>query len=189
MSSIVRAALQRFLSSPVVARRLKTIRYCLLGLFFLGLAAPENPIIPIQGFPRGALNPDSFWTCPWCGPDSVHWGLDMIFDRGTPVLAATSGIVIYRGWHSKAGQVVAILGPKWRVHYYGHLDGYRTHWGAPVLQGSVIGIVGNTGPSDLPHLHYSIISPIPYVWRWDGDKLGWWKMFFLNPYEALTRNK
>ena len=34
-----------------------------------------------------------------------------------------------------------------------------------------------------PHLHYSIVTLLPYVWRADGSRQGWKKIFYLNPIE------
>ena len=47
----------------------------------------------------------------------------------------------------------------------------------------VVGAVGNTG--NAPYLHYSIVTLIPYPWRWDSLMQGWKKIFFLNPIELL----
>lgn len=81
------------------------------------------------------------------------------------------------------GNVLLILGPKWRLHYYAHLDTLRSSALSFVNQETVIGTVGATGNAagKSPHLHYSIMTVIPYVWRIDSDKQGWRKLFYLNP--------
>ena len=52
---------------------------------------------------------------------------------------------------------------------------------------TLIGTVGNTGNAiNTPaHLHYAIVTIIPYPWRIDGSKQGWRKMFYLNPIDFL----
>ena len=55
------------------------------------------------------------------------------------------------------------------------------------MQTTVIGTVGNTGNAKTTpaHLHYSIVTMIPYPWRIDDARLGWQKMFYLNPIDYL----
>ena len=51
----------------------------------------------------------------------------------------------------------------------------------------IIGKVGSSGNAagKSPHLHYSIITPIPYFWRIDTSKQCWKKMFYLNPIDYI----
>ena len=78
-----------------------------------------------------------------------------------------------------------VLGPKWRLHYYAHLDEIKTKPFAFVTQDTEIGTVGNTGNAITTpaHLHYGIGTLIPYLWRIDDAPLGWQKMFYLNPID------
>ena len=82
-----------------------------------------------------------------------------------------------------------VLGPKWRLHYYAHLDEIKTKRFAFVTQDTEIGTVGNTGnAAKTPaHLHYSIVTLIPYPWRIDDSSHGIRKMFYLNPIDYLTK--
>ena len=85
------------------------------------------------------------------------------------------------------GKVIAILDPKWKIHYYAHLDSLKIKTGAIVNVSEEIGYVGNTGNAKgkTPHLHYSIVSLFPRIWRMDFSKQGWKKMFYLNPSDHL----
>jgi murein DD-endopeptidase MepM/ murein hydrolase activator NlpD len=163
-----------------------------LALIFLiiitGFLLPEKLIIPVKGASPKNWNPDYFWNCPWCKGDLVHRGIDIIYKSGTPILSATHGFVIYKGPLGRGGNVLMVLGPKWRIHYYAHLSQFNTEEYQCVGKGDVIGYVGNTGASDLPHLHYTIITLFPCFSRWDDDRLGWQKIFFLNPHEELMKD-
>lgn len=79
------------------------------------------------------------------------------------------------------------LGPKWRLHYYAHLADIKTSSFSWLSRAENIGTVGSSGNAigKPPHLHYSIITLIPYLWRVDKDKQGWKKMFYLNPIDYL----
>jgi murein DD-endopeptidase MepM/ murein hydrolase activator NlpD len=171
-----------------VIRSKKTlIGLAILALFALtGFLLPENLVIPVQGATTQDWNHDTFWFEPW-GKSGVHKGIDIFSPIGTPVVASVYGIVIFTGHLNLGGNVVVVLGPKWRMHYYAHLDSINTAIGTLVNTSQPIGTLGDTGnargkPS---HLHYTILSLAPLVWRWDGSPQGWKKMFFLNPSEKL----
>ncbi len=160
----------------------------LAGTILLGLLLPENPVIPVkQATPRD-WNHQSFWHYPW-GKSGVHKGIDIFAPKGRDVVAATGGLVLWKGELARGGKAVVVLGPKWRCHYYAHLDGYQTHFLDIVSGGEPIGYVGTTGNAagKSPHLHYSVSTLLPYVWRWDNDRQGWKKMFYLDPHKLLTR--
>jgi peptidoglycan LD-endopeptidase LytH len=80
-----------------------------------------------------------------------------------------------------------IIGAKWRLHYYAHLRDIETGLFSWTNRGETIGTVGTTGNAKgkSPHLHYSIITVVPYPWRIDGAQQGWKKMFYLNPIYYL----
>lgn len=157
----------------------------ILGVFiilFLGFLIPQNLKMPVQGATSKDYNPDSFWYYPW-GTSITHKGVDVFASKGTHVNASTSGIVLVAKEISKGGNIVLILGPKWRLHYYAHLDRVETNSFSLVSKNTVIGTVGDSGNAKgkAPHLHYSIVTMIPYLWRIDQSRQGWKKMFYLNP--------
>jgi len=117
----------------------------------------------------------------------VHKGIDIFAPEGREVVAATGGLVVWTGELAQGGKAVIVLGPRWRCHYYAHLQGYTTRWLEPVRCGERIGYVGTTGNAagKSPHLHYTITTVIPYPWRWDNSIQGWKKMFYLNPDQLL----
>jgi len=163
------------------------IIFLVMGLvFMLGFILPDMLVIPVASARPSDWNKDTFWYEPW-GKSRTHKGIDIFAKQGTPVLAATGGIVVFNSEMGIGGNVVAVLGPKWRIHYYAHLKQSDTHWGSLISRGEPLGKVGNSGNASHkpPHLHYSILTPILYPWRWDGATQGWMKMFFLNPAEQL----
>ncbi len=161
----------------------------LLYIILSGFVTPESLIIPVQGATTSDWNHETFWYYPW-GTKGIHDGIDIFADRGTPVIAATPGVVLFTGTVGLGGKAVFVAGPRWRLHYYAHLDTIETKIGVFVRQGEMIGRVGNSGSArnSPPHLHYSILTMIPYPFRWDDDPKGGMKMIFLNPHERLMDN-
>lgn len=144
--------------------------------------------MPVKGATRASYNAKSFWYYPW-GKSVTHKGVDIFAKEGTNVSSSTSGLVIYRGRISMGGNVVLILGPKWRLHYYAHLKEIKTSAFSWTDRNETIGTVGTSGNAigRPPHLHYSIATPLPYFWRIDTGKQGWKKMFYLNPIDYLSK--
>lgn len=155
-------------------------------VMLLGFLIPQNLKMPVEGATKDDFNKNSFWFYPW-GNSITHKGVDIFAKEGTSLKSSTKGLVLFAGRQSKGGNFVLILGPKWRVHYYAHLNEIRTKKGQWVNSNSLIGKVGSTGNTKgkPPHLHYSIASIIPYPWRIDKAKQGWKKMFYLNPIDYL----
>lgn len=158
-------------------------------LLLIGFVIPEDIVIPVKGATDNDWNHETFWYDPW-GTSIVHKGIDIFGVKNTPVIAASTGIVLFSGVLGKGGKAIAILGPKWRVHYYAHLQTKSVSTGEFVTVNKTIGTLGNTGnavgkPS---HLHYSIVSIFPIPWLVTTEKQGWKKMFFLNPYEKLIES-
>ena len=135
-----------------------------------------------------SYNHETFWYEGW-GTSIVHKGVDVFAEKGTSVHSATWGIVLATVEYGKGGKFVLILAPKWRIHYYAHLDEIKTKPFSLVRQNKEIGTVGNTGNAATTpaHLHYGIGTLIPYPWRIDDAPLGWQKMFYLNPIDYLSK--
>lgn len=171
-------------------KRFPRIRKMLVVIFIItliGLLIPENFKMPVDGATINSYNQKSFWYYPW-GKSVTHKGVDIFAKTGTPISSSTKGIVIYCGKISMGGNVIAILGPKWRIHYYAHLDAIKTSPFSVVGHNETIGTVGTSGNAvgKSPHLHYTISTLIPYIWRIDKSPQGWKKMFFLDPIERLN---
>lgn len=154
-----------------------------LVVIAIGFLLPQNMIIPVKGATTKSWSETSFWAYPW-GTSITHKGIDIFAERGTDVITATHGIVIYTHEGGKGGKSVMVLGPKWRFHYYAHLDEIKTFVFKPLRRGTVLGTVGDTGNAKgkPPHLHYAITTPFPYPHLYDDESVqGWKRMFYLNP--------
>ena len=161
----------------------------ILLIILIGYLLPQSYKMPVQGATIKSYSQNSYWAYPW-GKSVTHKGVDIFAKRGTAVKSATYGIVIYKGNIERGGKVVLVLGPKWRFHYYAHLDSIQTGLFSFVSRSSSIGTVGTTGNAagKPPHLHYAIKTIFPYPWRIDGSIQGWKKMFYLNPITYLNES-
>ena len=163
---------------------IKIILIAILSIILIGLLIPQNLKMPVVGANSHSYNHKTFWYEGWWS-SVVHKGVDVFAKKGTSVHSSTKGIVLATSEGNKSGKFILVLGPKWRLHYYAHLDEIKTKRFAFVDQDTEIGTVGNTGNAiNTPaHLHYSIVTIIPYPWRIDDSKQGWRKMFYLNPID------
>ncbi|MBD3800521.1 MAG: peptidoglycan DD-metalloendopeptidase family protein [Campylobacterales bacterium] len=88
----------------------------------------------------------------------AHLGVDYAAPRGTPILAAGSGTIIFAGRTRGYGNVIKIRHSDGYVTLYAHQKAFRRGMrvGKQVKQGEVIGYVGTTGLSTGPHLHFGL---------------------------------
>ncbi len=156
----------------------------LLLIIATGLVLPTTNLIPVKGASNKDWNKDTFWYEPW-GISGVHKGVDIFSEKDTDIISPGYGLVLYTGEISLGGKVIISLNSKWRLHYFAHLNSINTTPGAFIRAGEPIGSVGSSGNAagKQPHLHYSIITLIPYFWLIDNSTQGWKKMFFLNPLQ------
>lgn len=159
-----------------------------LIILIVGYCWTGKQVMPVKGADIKSYAANSFWFYPW-GKSVTHKGVDIFARKGTDVVSATGGIVVFSGVKERGGNAVVVLGPRWRFHYYAHLDQINTRKFSVVSAGAKIGTVGNTGnaagkPS---HLHYSIARMIPEPWKADKDHQGWKKMIYLNPIPLLDQ--
>lgn len=106
-----------------------------------------------------------------------HTGIDIAAPRGSDVLAAASGRVVYVGrrspWGEAYGTAVIVLHRNNTRAIYAHLDKTIATVNQSVEAGDRIGKVGNTGNSTAPHLHFEVrendfkygddVDPNPYI--------------------------
>jgi murein DD-endopeptidase MepM/ murein hydrolase activator NlpD len=85
-----------------------------------------------------------------------HEGQDIDAAYGTPVQVAATGKVTIAGWQRGYGNVVYVDHGNGLSTRYGHLSKIEVRVGDPVTRGQNIGLVGSTGRSTGPHLHYEV---------------------------------
>ena len=94
-----------------------------------------------------------------------HFGVDYAAPRGTPIWAAASGKIVYRGRRGGAGNVVILKHANNYTTIYMHMSKFRRgqRVGQRIKQKEVIGYVGATGLATGPHLHFGLKHKGRYV--------------------------
>lgn len=129
--------------------------------FVFSFKSPRVICMPVKDATRNSYDQNSFGA-PRQG--HTHKGVDIFARKGTAVLSATSGVVIFTGYLSLGGKAVTVLSPDIKFFYYAHLDTILTSPMTWVSAGELIGRVGNTGNArNTPsHLHFSVCQIFPY---------------------------
>ena len=136
--------------------------------FNISFAAMQWATVPIKTPIEGRFWQTSGYGTrrdPFSGRRAHHSGYDFAARTGTPVLAAADGIITHRGRLGSYGKTIEIYHGDEISTLYGHLSDYRVQGGDFVTRGQVIALVGSTGRSTGPHLHYEIRTegqPRPY---------------------------
>ncbi len=101
-------------------------------------------------------SPYGYRIDPIAGVKSFHTGTDMACPTGTPILAAMSGKVTTTGINRVYGNYVIIDHGNGYQTLYAHMSKIIASKGQWVSQGTRIGLVGSTGYSTGPHLHFTV---------------------------------
>ena len=88
---------------------------------------------------------------------ALHGGIDLANSIGTPILAASDGVVIEAGPYAGYGNIVRLRHSDGTVTLYGHLSSSSVDIGQRVWAGDQIAKMGNTGNSTGPHLHFEVL--------------------------------
>ena len=119
-------------------------------------AAPAEPTLhwPVDG---GAVSsPFGLRRHPIDHEWKMHWGLDVSARPGRVVGAAAAGWVVHAGWSRGYGLMVEVRHPGGLTTRYSHLARLTCSPGDPVETGQPLGLVGSTGNSTGPHLHFEV---------------------------------
>ena len=109
---------------------------------------------------------------PFTGKWYLHRGLDIAYTRGTQIVATANGNVSSVEYQQYGYGKTITISHKWACNTrYAHLDEIFVSKGQYVKQGDVIGLMGSTGRSTGPHLHYEVrigptyVNPADYIGR------------------------
>ena len=103
---------------------------------------------------------------------AAHFGLDIAAPTGTHIYAADDGVVLTSGWNSSGyGYMIVIDHGGGLYTRYGHFSKLIARRGDTVQRGEVIGLMGSTGRSTGPHLHFEVLvggllnrrNPLDYI--------------------------
>ncbi len=106
---------------------------------------------------------------PFTGEREYHKGVDVAGKDGSDIIAAASGVVTWSGPRYGYGNLVEINHGNGYVTRYGHCKEVLFKVGDTVQKGDTIALLGNTGRSTGPHLHYEVIvdgktvDPMTYI--------------------------
>ncbi len=106
---------------------------------------------------------------PFNGRMSFHDGVDIRGRRGQKIYATADGVIAFAGRNGGYGKYIRLRHAGGYETAYGHMRRILVRKGQKVKRGEVIGLVGNTGRSTGPHLHYEIrcnnrlLNPAKYM--------------------------
>ncbi len=93
---------------------------------------------------------------PFTGQHAMHEGIDFLAEAGSPIVAAAGGVVIFAGFHPQYGNMVDVDHGNDLVTRYAHASKLFVKEGDIVQRGRKLGLVGSTGRSTGPHLHFEV---------------------------------
>jgi murein DD-endopeptidase MepM/ murein hydrolase activator NlpD len=95
---------------------------------------------------------------PFTGGEEFHEGIDFAAPQGTPIHAVAAGIVTFAGPRGGYGDMVQIDHGNGYSTRYGHAEKVLVHVGETVQRGDVIALLGSTGRSTGPHVHFEVLK-------------------------------
>ncbi len=116
-------------------------------------------ISPTKGWVTSGFG---YRTSPFTANREFHRGLDIAGRLGTPVYAPADGKIRFAGNRRALGNTVAISHGYGVETLYGHMHELKVKGGQKVVRGQEIGLLGSSGRSTGPHLHYQVqVNGVP----------------------------
>ena len=123
------------------------------------------------------IRPTTGWTSsrfgyrisPFTDKKEFHQGIDIATRKDTPIVSPADGTVTFAGKKGRLGKYMVINHGNGVLTRYGHLNKCLAKRGTSVKRGEKIALVGNTGRSTAPHLHYEVhlnglpVNPKKYI--------------------------
>lgn len=99
---------------------------------------------------------------PFTNRKEFHKGLDIATRKGTPIVAPADGVVTFAGRKGLMGNMLTLTHGYGMITRFGHIHKFTKKKGEKVKRGDTIALVGNTGRSTGPHVHYEVhINGVP----------------------------
>lgn len=130
------------------------------------LGKNENIVTPLHGRITSRYG---YRTNPISGKYGLHTGVDIAANEGTDIVAAYNGVIKETGYGEKKGNFVLMEHSDGTQTLYCHCSEVLVTEGSVIRAGEVIALVGNTGWSTGPHLHFEIhikgsaVDPLDYL--------------------------
>jgi len=123
------------------------------------ILAATPSIWPVRGWVTSGFG---YRVSPFSSKRQFHAGLDISTRTGTPVVSPAEGVVTFAGWDGAFGRMLVLNHGHGLVTRYGHLRKFNVNVGQKVKRGQIVALVGSSGRSSGPHLHYEILlSGVP----------------------------
>ena len=116
-------------------------------------------IVPTKGWVTSSFG---YRTSPFTGNREFHRGVDIAARKGTPIIAPADAKVRYAGQRRHLGNTIVLRHGYGVETVYGHLAELEVKRGQTVQRGETIALMGTTGRSTGPHLHYQVeVNGVP----------------------------
>ncbi len=130
------------------------------------ILASTPSVKPVYGWVSSKFG---YRKSPFTGLKEFHSGLDISNKKGTKINATANGVVSYAGQKLLIGNLITIDHGHGILTKFGHLNKILVKQGQKVKRGDIIGLMGNTGRSTGPHVHYEVringapVNPQKYI--------------------------
>jgi murein DD-endopeptidase MepM/ murein hydrolase activator NlpD len=130
------------------------------------LLASTPSLRPTEGWISSGFG---YRISPFTGRKEFHRGLDIATKEGSPIIATADGVVTFSANKWLIGNMITIDHGYGMITNYGHIKELLKKKGEKVKRGEVIALVGNTGRSTGPHVHYEVrlngipVNPQQYI--------------------------
>jgi murein DD-endopeptidase MepM/ murein hydrolase activator NlpD len=158
--SVVTSAPNTLEALDKISRQLETQREKLTALESVLLDKELSTRITPSGWPV-----DGGWVSsgfglradPFTGHQSHHEGVDIASRLGSPILAMGDGVITWSGEKQGYGSLVEVTHESGLISRYAHTRANLVKVGDRVSKGQAIALVGSTGRSTGPHLHFEVV--------------------------------